>query len=332
MTKEIIAVIDCDEIAYKIAAACEKTSIKVTNVKNSQQSSFKHRTELKKFLEGLEVPEDFYVVEDVQEPEPIANAIHSVKSQLKRIKDQCKADKTELYLSGKNNFRDAILLPTKYKSSREDNLRPVLLTELRQYLVDKQGAVIINDEEVDDVCCHRMWDGYKSKQKIIGITTDKDACSNMGWLYNPDKMTEPTFIDGLGKLWLETKVNSKGKEESKVRGIGRKFGYAQWCYGDPTDTYNPSEIAEVRYGEKSAYKLLEPLQTDKECIQAIYDLYKTWYPDKVTYKAWTGEEITTDAIGIMQMYFDCYKMRRWLGDEIKVTDILTKMEIDYESK
>ena len=61
-----IAVIDGDEIAFQIAAACEERLIKVTNTTNNESSNFKHRTELKKFLAGLEVPEDFFIVEDVQ--------------------------------------------------------------------------------------------------------------------------------------------------------------------------------------------------------------------------------------------------------------------------
>ena len=57
--------------------------------------------------------------------------------------------------------------------------------------------------------------GLESKQKIIGVTTDKDACRNTGWLYNRDKMTEPEFIDNtLGLLFLDSK--------GKVRGKGRK--------------------------------------------------------------------------------------------------------------
>jgi hypothetical protein len=57
--EEVIAVIDGDEIAYSIAAACEERTIKATNQLNNESSSFKHRTELKKFLHGLEVPDEF---------------------------------------------------------------------------------------------------------------------------------------------------------------------------------------------------------------------------------------------------------------------------------
>lgn len=317
--KDIIAVIDGDEIAYQIAAACETRSIKATNSLNKESSSFKHRTELKKFLHGLEVPEGFYDIEDVQVADELSNALHSVKVVVDNIKVACKADQIEIYISGKDNFRDSIPLPTKYKSNRTDSLRPILLTEIRAYLVKKYNAVVVDGAEVDDVVCYRMWDGYKSKQKIIGVTADKDACGSSGWLYNRDKMTEPEFIDGFGELYIDAK--------NKVRGKGRKWGYTQWIVGDSCDGYNPSEIAKVKYGEKSAYKLLEPLKTDKECIQAVYDLYKSWYPSEVKYADWQGNEVVTDVVGIMQMYMDCYRMRRWKDDTVSVKDILAKMEI-----
>lgn len=319
LSSEIIAVIDGDEIAYKIAAACEIRTIKATNTTNSESSVFKHRTELKKFLAGLEVPEGHFIIEDGQTADVLANALHSVKVSIESIQTACKADKIEIYLSGKDNFRDTIPLPTKYKSNRSDNLRPLLLTDIRAYIAKKYDAKTVDGEEVDDVVCHRMWDGYKSKQKIIGTTQDKDACGSSGWLFNPEKMTEPLFIDGLGSLTLDSK--------GKVRGTGRKWGYLQWIVGDPTDCYNPSEIAKVRYGEKSAYKLLEPLQTDKECIQAVYDLYKSWYPGETTYTDWTGFDRTEDVFFIMQMYLDCYWMRRWEGDRPLVREMLTKLEI-----
>lgn len=322
MTNKIIAAMDCDEISYMVAAACETRTIKVTNTTNGECGNFKHRTELKKFLSGLDVPEGFFTIEDVQTTDELPNALHSVKMVISSYEGACRSDITELYISGKGNFRDALPLPTKYKSARADNLKPLLLDEIRKYLIEKRGAVVVNGMETDDKICERMWEGYKSGQKIIGCTRDKDACSNMGWLYNRDKMTEPEFIDGLGNLYIDGK--------NKVRGQGRKFGYLQWIIGDPTDSYNPSEVAKVKYGEKSGYKLLEPLQTDKECIQAIYDLYKTWYPAEVKYTDWQGNEVVTDAIGMMQMYMDCYRMRRSKDDLVKVTDILTKLEIKID--
>lgn len=315
-----IAVIDGDEISYIIAAACEKRTINVTNKLSEQTSVFKHRTGLKKFLQGLEIPEDFFTVEDVQTADELANALHSVKVTMDSIKSACKADELEVYISGKDNFRDSIPLPTQYKSNRKDLIKPILLQDIRAFLVKKYKAQVVDKVEVDDVCCYRMWDGYKSKQKIIACTQDKDALGNMGWVYNRDKMTEPEFIDGLGEIYINAK--------SEVKGKGRKWGYTQWLMGDPTDCYKPTELCGKRYGEKSAYKLLSELQTDKDCIQAVYNQYKEWYPTPVTYIAWDGNEYTKDCIDIMQMYMDCYRMRRWEGDTVNVRDLLIKLGVE----
>jgi hypothetical protein len=324
MSKEVIAVLDGDEISYQIAAACETRTIKATNKLNQESSAFKHRTEMKKFLHGLEVPEDFYEVVDVQEADEIANALHSVKVVVDNIKQACKADVIEMYISGKDNFRDSIPLPKPYKGSRKDTIKPILLPEIRAYLVKKYQAKVVDGEEVDDVVAHRMWDGLKSGQKIIGVTIDKDACGSSGWLYNRDKMTEPEFIDGLGELTIDGK--------GKVRGKGRKWGYLQWCIGDSTDFYNPCDLCGVKYGEKSAYKLLVDLETDKECIQAVYDLYKSWYPEPVSYVDWACQPQTKDCVDIMQMYMDCYRMRRWENDVVDVRELLTRLEINYETR
>lgn len=318
--EEVIAVIDGDEIAFIVASACEKRTIKVSNALSETSSAFKTRTEFKSFLKGLEIPEELFTIEDVQVADDLPNALHTVKVILDNIKEACQADKVEIYLSGKDNFRDEIPLPSQYKSNRKDTIKPILLKDIRAYLVRK-GAKTVNGEEVDDVVAHRMYDGWKTKQKIIGVTADKDACGSAGWLYNRDKMEAPEFIDGkdVGQLHIDAK--------NKVRGTGRKWGYLQWLIGDSTDGYNPCEICKIKYGEKSAFKLLEPLKTDKECIQAIYDQYKVWYPAEVKYTAWNGVEVVTDAVGIMQMYMDCYRMRRWRDDKVFVKDILKKLEI-----
>lgn len=321
MTEEkenVVAVIDGDEIAFIVASACEKRTIKITNCLNDVSTVFKTRTEFKNFTKGLEIPEELFTIEDVQTADDLPAALHTVKVILDNIKEACQATEIEIYLSGADNFRDSIPLPSKYKSNRKDTIKPLLLKDIRAYLVRK-GAKIVNGQEVDDVVSHRMWDGYKAKTKIIGVTQDKDACGSAGWLYNRDKMEAPEFIDGkdVGQLHIDAK--------NKVRGTGRKWGYLQWLIGDPTDGYNPCEICKVKYGEKSAFKLLDPLTTDKECIQAIYDQYKAWYPAEVQYTAWDGTEVVTDAIGIMQMYMDCYRMRRWKDDVVNVSELLTKL-------
>ena len=42
-------------------------------------------------------------------------------------------------LSGKNNFRDNLPLPSKYKGNREDMIRPLLLNDVKDYIKQYHG-------------------------------------------------------------------------------------------------------------------------------------------------------------------------------------------------
>ena len=323
---DTIVVIDGDEIAFKIAAACEKRGIKVTNKSNKAEALFNTRTELKKLLSGLEVPEDFFSIEDTQIAEPIQNAISTLKKRVKAIADKCDAGVVEIYISGEGNFRDDLPLPVKYKGEREGQILPLLLRELRSYLIDYKGAIPIDGMETDDQVSIRMTDGFKSGEKIIGASQDKDNLMTSGWILSPDKMDKPLYINGFGKLYVDDK--------NKVRGIGRKFLYFQVLTGDSTDCYNPRDVvAQVegkkpRFGDKAAYNLLKAADTDKECWKAIVGQYKEWFGEgDYTYKDFNGSVINTNYLGILQTYFLAAYMRRTKDDIPNIPRVLEKLGV-----
>ena len=88
MSSEVILAVDADEICYEVACACEDKGILVTNTLNDAPATFKTRTELKKFLQGLEVPEDHFKIEDTQVAEPLKNALSTIKSKLLNLKEK----------------------------------------------------------------------------------------------------------------------------------------------------------------------------------------------------------------------------------------------------
>jgi hypothetical protein len=322
---EVIAVIDGDVVAFRVAAACEKRSVLVTNKASNQQQSFNNRTEFLNLLKGVLLKEDvseYYDIVDVQTPEELPHCLNTIKQSIAGIMARVGATKKEIYISGEGNFRDALPLPKKYKGGRADTLKPVLLEAAREYLVKHQGAIPVNSREADDACAQRAFEGFKSKQKIVQITNDKDSLGCDGWVFNPDNMEEPMLVHGLGKLWIDDK--------GKVRGYGRKWKYTQWLYGDPVDFYSPQDICGLRYGEKSAYKDLVDLETDLECLQKVHDRYKEWYPEPVTYTCWEGKEHTKDYLEIAQMYFDCVHMLRFPDERLKITDIFDKVGVVRE--
>ena len=319
MTKTT-AIIDGDIVAYRCAAANESCSIKATHKETGTVKTHAHRTALKEHIRDIFEIDEFDV-EDVQTAEDVSYALNGVKTTIESLCKSCWADSYEIYLSGDNNFRLDLPLPTRYKSNREDTLRPLQLKACREYLVKHHGAIIVHGKEADDMLSQRAYEGNKAKVKNIIASIDKDAYGVDSWLYNWTKMSEPFRIKGLGEIQMEDK---------KVKGYGRKWFYTQWVLGDPVDCFKPSEIAGKKFGDASAFKLLSSCNTDKECIEAVYEQYKYWYPKPVTYTAWDGTEHAKDVIQIMEMYAACAHMQRFDGDFIDVKALLTKLGITYD--
>lgn len=320
----IIAVFDGDELAFKIAAACESRAIKAINSTNGSETPFKNRTVMKKFLEGLDVPEDKYAVEDTQEAEPIQNAIVTVKRRMAAIAKKCNAGSYEMYVGDTNNFRNDLPLPVKYKD-REDSVRPLLLKDLKNYLREYKDAIWIDGMETDDMISIRMYEGFQEGKKVIGISSDKDQLMTDGWLLAPDKMEEPFLIDGYGGLFIDESV--KG---GKVKGYGRKWLYWQCgLMGDSVDTYCPRDVykqlhgKKPTFGEKTAYKLLEPCTDDREALTVVCNQYKKWYGEgDFTYTDWKGNTIESNWRQLLEVYFKAAYMRRFHDDETSIEDYL----------
>lgn len=319
---ERIAVLDGDLIAYRCAAANETRSIRVTHKVTGQQTEYAHRTAFKENIKGLFDATEF-VIEDVQRPEELRYAYHAMRTTIEGLCKSCGTDDYEVYISGSTNFRDDLPLPTKYKSSREGGIRPLQLKDCRDYLVKHHGAVAAVDKEADDILAQRCYEGIKAGVETVACTIDGDQNGVAGWMYNWNKMREPKLVKGLGYIELV-------KDNKDFDGYGRKFFFAQWALGDSTDCFKPCEIAGKKFGVVAMYNLLKDCTTDKECVEAVYQQYKKWYPGVVTYKCWKGDLQVTDAIGLMDLYAACAHMRRFEGDVFDTEKLLKTLGIEYE--
>lgn len=320
-----ICVIDGDLVAYRSASTCEQRSILAKHSKTLEEFSFKTMTDYKAWVVEKEINPAEIVIEEIQTPEPIENALSIVKSTLARITKNAKCENYHVVVSGKGNFRLDLPLPTQYKSSRSENIRPVLLKDCIDYLKHRHGAEVSEGCEADDVLQGYMYQGYISKERIVVASLDKDARHGPGWLFDWTKMDEPEFIEGYGGL--EVSLNDAGVKS--VKGKGRAFLTYQILVGDPVDTYKPCELAGVKFGAMAAYKILGYLKSDKEAWEALVKKYRTWYRKPVNYKAWDNSWHTKDWLEIMQMYADCAFMRRWEGDRLDIKAVLNKLNISY---
>lgn len=312
-------IIDGDILSFRCAAANETRSILTTHKGTGQTTKYAHRTSFRECIKGL-FEEDEFEIEDVQECEDIKNAYHAINTSVNAWMKSCSAEEVEVYISGKSNFRDRLPLPSKYKGTRS-SIKPLQLKECRDYLVTKYKAISAVDEEADDCLSKRAYEGFKEGTKNIVISADKDSYGVESWLYNWTKMSEPMLIKGLGEVELD--------EKRVLRGFGRKWFYAQWVLGDKVDEFKPCELANKKFGDVSCFKLLADCKSDKECVEAVYNQYKTWYPVPITYLSWDGVEHTKTDIKLMDMYAACAHMRRWDGDVFSTEKLLTNLGINY---
>lgn len=346
--------IDGDAIMHVVASAAEKRTIEVTHIPSSVVKEFKTRTEfwgrskkkdsgwlantnLTREGEGKEpfLIEDF-TIEDKQVAEPVENCLHSVKLYIGSILEKLKCDNYKVYIGDGDTFRHEITMPVgrRYKQNRDSLLKALLLQEVEDYLMKHHNGIKIANIEVDDKLSMIAWKGYakflktgnnKDDNNII-VSRDKDTAGTQGWWHNPDKMEIPVYIHGFGKLWLDSK--------GVVRGIGRKFKYFQLLFGDTSDGYegrrvpvSETDLKLHKYGQKTVFKELAPLQTDKECWELIVSKYQEWVPEAMTYQAEGGGLETDDWKSWLQKHIDFVHMRRWGDDRIILDDVLNKMGV-----
>lgn len=329
-----IAAIDGDIIAYRAAAANEKRFVTAVHNETLEEERFDTATKFKEWAAGNEFDVSDFTVTPGREPNELSHALRTIKTMIENITREAGCDSYHVVVSGKDNFRDLLPLPSKYKGTRDDNLRPEQLAECKEYLIKHHEAEVAVGE-ADDLLVSYSYQGYKSGERVVQCSIDKDAKHGPGWLYDWTTMSEPELIDGYGGLTCTLKETARKKAngepvvEKIIKGKGRAFLYFQMVFGDAVDAYKPCEIAKVKFGEVGAYELLKSATNDKEALEAIIRQYKVWYPEPVTYRCWKGELHTKSWLELLQLYADCAWMRRWEGDQFNIKKVLQKLKIEY---
>ena len=329
-----LAVIDGDILAFRCAAANERRTVKAIHKDTLEETVFSTATKFKEWA-GQEA--DNYELIPQQEADELQFAFKMMKQLIQSIVEEAKCDSYHIVISGEHNFRQALPLPTKYKDSRVDTVRPLQLADCKEYLIHHHNAEIA-EGEADDLLTGYMWQGFQDDEYVVQCSLDKDAKHGPGWLYDWTHMSEPELIEGYGGLELILKETARVKADGspvmdkEVKGKGRAFLYYQMVFGDPVDSYKPCELAKAKFGQIGAYDLLKNAKTDKEALEAVVRQYKKWYPKPVTYRCWEGKLHTKNWLEIFQMYADCAFMRRFEGDRFDVEKVLTKMGIQFKEE
>lgn len=186
--------------------------------------------------------------------EPIENALSTVKTVLGNIRGKFPdAEYHRLFLTGRDNFRDKIATIKPYKGNRDPSKKPKYYDEIRQYMIDHQGAEVVDGQEADDAQGIAQWAAKDRSTVIVGI--DKDLRMIPGWHYN--------FVKDILDYVALPDAN--------------EFFFKQMLTGDTTD--NIQGIPKV--GPKTAEKLLAPCEKNLHKMQeVVMNEYRRYYGDE----------------------------------------------------
>lgn len=316
--------IDGDIIAYRAAAVIEKKTILVTDLETKEEKEYGTRTEFKDLLkkEGIEFDKERFLIKDIQTPQPKQNAFSIIKGQIQKMESDLWSDETKVFISGKDNFRDYLELPDRYKGQRTDMLRPVHLRDCKKYLWKNTDCTVSDNAEADDYLIFRGYEYLNKGYNVIVATNDKDALAYTGLqIYDfTQQSPELKLIPDFGSIW-------ERPSDKEIKGEGFLWFCFQWLHGDPVDNYKPSQLSGVRFGKKSAYNALVNTTTKQEAIQVVIDHYKEWYPKEFEYTAWDGRVIKSDYKHMLELYLKCAKMKTSRNDSISLTKFLKKQGV-----
>jgi len=184
--KDMLILIDTDIIAHAVAHASDGRHYIITNKVTDETHITQYKKDAVILAKEMEL-KDFTIDVDYS-PDPIENALHSCRefydSIVKAVEFQFDDDNLTFkgYLSGDENFREAIAVTKKYKGNRVGMRKPEHLQACKDYLQGALGCIKTVGQEADDA----MGIAASSVEYSCICTIDKDMDTIAGWHYNWD--------------------------------------------------------------------------------------------------------------------------------------------------
>jgi len=187
-----------------------------------------------------------------------------VELMIRRAQDKIGDHQYQIYLTNgdlKCNNRYHIAKTKGYKANRKGE-KPTTYHDLRRWMVEKLGAIVVTGIEADDAL------GMRAHEEGVTIASiDKDLMTVPGRHYNLET-AEIVQVTNPGKLLLQIRhvpeyVSKKtGKivrahDVKTLKGYGFKFYCAQMLMGDEADNIPGLRL----YGDVKAFTKLEKCAT-----------------------------------------------------------------------
>jgi hypothetical protein len=373
ITEDCIGVYDADTLVWKACANMEKKFIKVTHKsegwfetldgikmfkglgKGIKDDSWLGRKNLERELEEkpLYSLDDFHI-EDMQELKmDRSKAIEQCKVQIfmkaKQVRKQFRIPKIMFVLGEGDCFRANLDLCRPYKGNRKDAARPILLKEIREWVIkDLNSEVAREGFEADDRTEHYGAIGYKnylntSKFNYLVIASDKDARNNPKLLVDPDTHSgENNPLQGKFKFPQAMLIEATHKSSGEIGVIAKEkstdfkfYGFKGLLWqaflsGDQADFYNCLSHLDknLNFGDESAFRVLKPCKTAKAALQSTIDTFAKLLPHGVQYTSHKGEYLDVDTMTYMNTYFLVAYMTRSYDDKMDFYKLCKAFKVD----
>ena len=259
-------------------------------------------------------------------------ALAAFDMQMKALKNNLKADKYKLYLTGKGNYREEVATVLKYKGNREHTEKPYWFYNVRDYAIKKYGAIVVDGNEADDACSVIAYRGYLANPQnptTVCASVDKDLRNTPGYHYHLDKDDEPQLVT------LEEA--NRGFYQQLLKG-DKTVDNIPGCQGLSkaiANKYGVRKIATI--GDKGAESLLEDCVSERELYERCYEIYHAWYSEQkwddktqtgwdeetetYHYKGWNEVRYERTIDEIIKEQADLLWMQRMKGDRWEIPSV-----------
>ena len=335
MSKDTL-LIDGDALTYASGFIGETRELKAVNKKTGEEHIFKNRTEMygkKRSKDGGWIAkqninnddpisvEDFDLY-DIQIPAPVEHSLQAAKTAILKSEALTGIKNRRIFVGRGESQRVEQSTLVKYKSGREDALRPIHKDAIIEYMIKYHGAEVVEGIEVDDKLTMLAWENPSNI--IYGI--DKDYLGTHSRVFNPS--TPENGIQDcrtFGDLWVQEVVSKQtGKKRYEVKGYGRKWFLFQWGYGDDSDSYRANCAADKEWGEMSVFHALKDARNNQEGLEAIVGIYKHLYPTPQYVLGWRGDRILCDWKYVCSEIFKMAHMLRTPDDDSSAEKVLSR--------
>lgn len=251
----------------------------------------------------------------------VQTALEKVDSTINHILERSGSNQYRVYLTGENNFRIEIAKQREYKGNRTGKVKPFHFENIRNYLVFKYGAEIIEGMEADDRLCVDQYSSLRlratdpSAPETIICSRDKDLKQCPGWHYSwaCGKQEEllPLYVNPEELGSLETTFYPEGhKAEGKLKkviGYGDLWFLFQMLNGDSVDAIPGLK----KVGPVKTLKCLEGVTSFEEGLLRVKGYYEeklgaSWkeHLEEQAQLVWMVRELNEDGSPVMWRFPD----------------------------